>query len=56
MQSCVNLLGANCWLESRMREIRTYGSEGGVAQDNALSLPLSAKVPNIWIELSYGLW
>ena len=24
-----------------MREIRTYGSEGGVAQLNALSLPLS---------------
>ncbi len=28
-------------LESRMRENRTYGSEGGEAQTNALSLPLS---------------
>ncbi|MFH1964712.1 MAG: hypothetical protein ABIJ42_04145, partial [Acidobacteriota bacterium] len=31
----------NHQLESRMREIRMYGSEGGVAQLNALSLPLS---------------
>jgi hypothetical protein len=28
-------------LESRMREIRTYDSEGGAAQSNAPSLPLS---------------
>jgi hypothetical protein len=31
----------NCQPESRMREIRTYGSEGGAAQTNASSLPLS---------------
>ena len=28
-------------LESRVREIRTHGSEGGAAQSNAPSLPLS---------------
>ena len=32
---------ANCRLESRVREIRTHGSEGGAAQTNASSLPLS---------------
>ncbi len=31
-------------LESRMRENRTYGSEGGEAQTNALSLPLSTSM------------
>jgi len=35
-----------------MREIRTYGSEGGVVQDNALSLPLSVvqRKGNCWAE------
>jgi hypothetical protein len=30
-----------------MREIRTSGSEGGVAQPNAPSLPLSVKFGNV---------
>ena len=33
---------ATCQSESRVREIRTHGSEGGAAQTNASSLPLSA--------------
>ena len=38
----VNLdIRVNRQLESRMREIRQSGSEGGGAQPNALSLPLS---------------
>ena len=32
---------ATCQSESRVREIRTHGSEGGAAQTNASSLPLS---------------
>jgi hypothetical protein len=31
-----------CQSESRVREIRTHGSEGGAAQTNASSLPLSS--------------
>ena len=38
-QSSKEVIG-NHQLESRMREIRTYGSEGGAVQTNALSLPL----------------
>jgi hypothetical protein len=38
----VNLdIRVNRQLESRMREIRQSGSEGGGAQTNAFSLPLS---------------
>lgn len=38
----VNLdVRANRQLESRMREIRQSGSEGGGTHNNALSLPLS---------------
>ncbi len=38
----VNLdVRVNRQLESRMREIRQSGSEGGGAQTNAFSLPLS---------------
>ena len=35
---------ANCQLESRMRENRTSGSEGGAAQTNAPSLPLCVQL------------
>jgi len=41
MRRQAGLLESNDLLESRMRETRTSGSEGGGAQLNALSLPLS---------------
>ena len=43
--------GANHWPESRMRETRTSGSEGGAGQANAPSLPLSKCVAAMdWAE------
>ena len=44
----VNLdVRVNRQLESRMREIRQSGSEGGGAQTNAFSLPLSRSVATL---------
>jgi len=40
--------------ESRMREIRTSGSEGGVAQTNAPFLPLSLCVLPVPLKLFLG--
>jgi len=39
--------------ESRTRENRTSGSEGGVVQSNAPSLPLSARHRQL---IHYGAW
>ena len=39
----VNLVTSNNRLESRMREIRQSGSEGGEVQINQPSLPLSVR-------------
>jgi hypothetical protein len=41
---------ANSRLESRVREIRMHGSEGGAGQSNALFLPLSTATssPEVW--------
>ena len=44
--------GANHWPESRMRETRTSGSEGGAGQANAPSLPLSEKA-DAWPPVSW---